>query len=504
MRIILAKKTWYFFGVVLVLVLVALAVFSGARSSNNDVVTATVDRGNVEAVIAISGFVESKNTADLAFPTTGKVTEVFVDEGAEVKAGEVLATLASDQLVAERNEALAALRLAEAQYDETVAGPTSETRTVSATKIQNARANLAQITDEYDKRVTNALRTLLSTDLEARAVSPQESATPPTITGTYTCDSEGTYTLEAYNSGAPSGYSYTLKGLSTGSYPAYTDQPASLDGCGLYIQFADGDNYGNSEWTISIPNTRSSYYVTNKNAYELALKQQASAVAAAENALDLALKEADLTLADARTEVVSQRQAAINQAYARIAAIDARLVDRSIVAPFDSVVTDVSILTGETASLEPVITVLADGGFELTARVPEIDITHVGPGQRAAVSFDAKKDETYPGTITFVSPVATEIDGVAYFKTTVELDETPSWIRAGLNADIDITLESTEDTLRIPERFLITEGPNTYVLKATAKGGSEKTMIGIEFTGNDGYVAVSSGLTEGDTVIAPN
>lgn len=497
MRIIFAKKTWYLFLACIILGTLAVVLFSGSRSAKQDVVTATVEKGNVETVVAISGFVESKNTADLAFPTTGKVTEVFVDEGNEVTTGEVLATLASDQLVAERSEALAALRLAKAQYRETVAGPTSEMRSLSATKIRNAEANLMQVTDEYKKRVTNARRTLLSTDLEAQAQNPQEDATSPMISGTYTCDSEGSYTLDVYSSGAASGYSYTLGGLGNGSHTVYTEKPAPLDGCGLYIQFTDGDIYANSKWIIEIPNTHSSSYVTNKNAYELVLKQQDTVVASAKNALNLALEEADVTLADARSEVVSQKQETINQAAARLASVDARLADRSIVAPFDSVITDVSILTGETASLEPVITVLADGGFELTALVPEIDITHVNSGQPATASFDAKKDETYEGIVTFVSPVATEIDGVAYFKTTITLNETPEWIRAGLNADINIITNQIKDSLRIPKRFVTEDNGTMYV-----SIGETKKPINILFTGNDGYVAIT-GLNEGDVVDLP-
>ena len=502
MQIILQSKTWYLIGVVIAVLFIIFFVARNNHSTNDNLVTAIVSRDDIEETVAVSGFIESKHTADLSFPVTGTVTEVYAEEGNAVRTGEVLATLASNQLVASRNEALAALRGAQAQYTETVTGPTDETKSVTEAKVQNAENNLAQVTAEYDKRVANARQALLSDGLEARATNPKDEATPPTISGTYTCTQEGSYVIDVYNSGAASGYSYTLSGLESGTDSVYVDQPDTLGTCGLYIQFVDGEKYGNTNWVVDVPNTRSENYLTYKNTYELALKQQASAVDAAQNVRDLALKEADLTLADARSEVVTQKQAAVNQQYARIAAIDAQLADRSIVAPFDSVVTDVSILEGETATLEPVITVLADGGFELTARVPEIDIIKVAVGQKAAVTFDAKSDTALSGTVTFVSPVATEIDGVAYFKTTITLDETPDWIRAGLNADIDIIVDDVTDSLRIPKRFLITEGDATFVL-LRLKGDDVKTPVTVAFTGNDGYVAIENGLNEGDEIVAP-
>lgn len=502
MRLIFHKHTYVFLAAALLIVAALFILISTLRSDESHLITATVTKGEVTETVSVSGFIEAKNTAELAFPVTGKVTEVFVDEGSTVEEGEVLATLASNALVAERNEAVAALRIAEAQYDEAVAGPTTEARAVSITTILNAEENLQRVKSEQERLVENARAKLLSDNLEAITTKADERATPPSITGTYTCDAEGTYTLEVYNSGAASGYSYRLSGLEEGGYTAYTDQPAPFGNCGLYIQFTDGDLYGNSTWTVAIPNTRSSSYITNKNAYELAKKQEANAIATAENALTLAKEEATNTNASARTEVVQQRTASIDQARARIARIDANIVDRSIVAPFNGIITDVSVIKGETATAEPVITLLAEDAFELIARIPEIDITKIAVGQTVATVFDARVAETLRGAITYISPLATEIDGVAYFETTIVLDEAPTWIRSGLNADVEIIVRSETDILTLPRRF-ITEHPDGTFTVTLAQGKKQVAKdIEILFIGNDGYVAIT-GLAEGDTVVLP-
>ena len=52
-------------------------------------VTATVDRGTVSELVSVSGFVEAKQVAEMAFPATGIVTAVLVEEGTVVTQGEV-------------------------------------------------------------------------------------------------------------------------------------------------------------------------------------------------------------------------------------------------------------------------------------------------------------------------------------------------------------------------------------------------------------------------------
>ena len=217
--------------------------------------------------------------------------------------------------------------------------------------------------------------------------------------------------------------------------------------------------------------------------------------------MTLAEEEAAVINASARSEVVAQQQAAVNEARAAVASIDAQIADRSIVAPFTGEIINVDIFPGETANTEPVITLLANTDFELTARIPEIDVTKVQPDQAAVVVFDAQPDTALAGNVTYISPLATEIDGVAYFESKITLAEAPTWLRSGLNADVDILVEEWVDTLRVPKRFIATEDDRHYVYLTEGEAVA-KTEITVSFFGNDGYAAIS-GLTEGDIVTAP-
>ena len=192
----LISYKWWIIG--LILTILFGFVFLGQQNSQEDVIKTVVERGDVTTVVSVSGFVEAVQTADLAFPTTGVVTDVFIREGDLVEAGEVLLTQAATRLVAERNQAVATLRKAEAQLAEVQAGASAETRAVSAANVNSAEDNLQKTKAAETEKVENARRTLLSSNLEALAKDSRESATAPPVTGTYTCENEGMYELNVY------------------------------------------------------------------------------------------------------------------------------------------------------------------------------------------------------------------------------------------------------------------------------------------------------------------
>lgn len=462
---------------------------------------ATVETGIVESIVSVSGVTRSRNTAELAFPTQGVVAAVPVKEGETVEAGTILATLGSAREVANLDKARADLAIAEANLENLIRGVRPEARAVTSAGVEAARAEVERVTKESNQAVDNARRALYSSALAAESTDPFESSPAPTITGTYRCTEPGTYTLRVYNSGAASGYSLGLTGLETGTYSVGIDQPVPFGTCGLQAQFADNETYQNTTWQIEIPNTRSSLYITLKNTLDLALTSRDNAIATAGEALRLSEKKQSLENANPLNTDIKTAEAKVAQARAALTEIGATLSDRSIVAPFAGQVTAVDILPGETAPNTPVITILAADAFEVVARVPEIDITKIALDQTARVAFDAKADELKTGRVSYISPLPTTIDGVAYFEVKIVFPEMPTWLRGGLNADIDIVTGASGDTSKIPTRYLITTDDGTFVRTLSGTTISSST-VDVLFSGNDGYVSIR-GLAPGTTIVAP-
>jgi RND family efflux transporter MFP subunit len=488
----------------IILTIVVMAFGVGNRSE--EVLTTTsVDIGSVREIVSVSGIAKAKQTAELALPVSGIVETVYVNIGDEVQAGDALVSLNKNALEADRQEALAAIAKARADRDELVEGPTESAREVTTINVETQEIALQNAIDNENQKVQNAYRTLLSSGLTAYSQDSEEQAIAPIISGTYTCDDEGSYLIETFSSNSESGYSFRMSGLEKGTFVASVDQPGVLGNCGLRIQFNPNSSYNRTKWDIDIPNTKSPQYVANRNAYALALTQRESAITAAKKALTLSEANSTNQNAPARNESVTRANASIDQAIARLARINATIADRTLTAPFSGIVTEIDIVAGETVTTSPVVTLLADGAFELTARIPEIDIGKLAIGQKVEMLFDARPNEITESVISFISLKATEIDGVSYYEATIELTETPSWMRSGLNADIDIIVKEQTNVLRLPKRFITNSEADTVLILTGDNRPDFRTAsktIEIIMEGNDGYVALT-GLNEGDIVVAP-
>ena len=501
MRKLLHSRSLYV-SLVAVAVIIVLSMVTGiGKKDPTPMITAEVERGDVRQLVSVSGIAEAEQSAELAFPVTGIVASVEVSEGDLVEVGDVLVTLDNRAQQADRQDALASLSRAVAERDELLAGPSESERGVTSESVDRAQEALDTTKENEARKIANAKRTLLSTNLTAFSDDEDADATPPTVSGTYTCDTEGVYEIDVFNSSARSGFSYRLSGLEIGTYVGSVDQALAMGECGLRLQFDESSNYFNTDWTIEIPNTKSSAYTASLNAYNLAVTQAESAISLAEQDLMLAQANATNDNAPARIEDVAKANASIAQAQARLARIDATIEDRILRAPFAGTITEIDILPGETVNNTPIITLLASAEFEVTARIPEIDIGKLLVGQKVEMVFDARSDETLTGEIDFISLKATEIDGVAYYEAMIEMDQLPEWIRSGLNADIEIVIEEESGVLRVPRRF-VTNTDGEYSVWQSNGERLATTTVEILLEGNDGYYAIT-GLNEGDIVVAP-
>ena len=502
MKKLLHSRSFYIVSAGLAVTFIILMMFGVGKKEPVKQITATAEVGVVQQLVSVSGIAEAKQSAELAFPVSGIVKKVNVKKGDTVQAGDVLIELERTALLAERADVFARVTQAVANRDELISGPTNSARAVTSQTLTQATELLATTRENEQRKIDNAYQALLSGSLTVYSNDPDEAASPPVVSGSYTCANEGSYRLELFNSGAQSGYSYYLTGIESGTYSASTQQAITLGECGLRIQFDPTSNYSRTVWNIDIPNKKSATYVQNRNDYALAVTQAQSAITNAEQAVILAEANATYSNAAPRTEAVIRANASISQAQAQLAIIDATIQDRILTAPFAGTITDISILPGEAASTLPVLTLLAEADFEITARVPEIDIGKLQTGQPVELLFDARSTQTLYGKIDFISPQATEIDGVAYYEALITLEETSAWLRSGLNADIDIIIEESTDNLRIPKRFLIESVENIYEVLTLQNNTISSTTVEVILVGNDGFVAVT-GLTAGDVLVAP-
>ncbi len=255
----------------------------------------------------------SGNSTNLSFVRSGRLSSVSVHVGDFVRQGEILASLDASDLAGAVDQAKGALDLARAQY--------------SSLDVQYSNAEKQQ-----DLLVANAYKTLLSSNLSAVAQDKYntnqtiDDSQAPQISGTYSCDKEGSYEVTPYSSGVPSGYSFNFTGLESGTGNVTYHTPQALGSCGLFIQFPTGF-YSSSKWIIDIPNKRSPMYVANKNAYDLAVTTRSQV-----------LNQFEANLGKNGSSDANIAQAAINSASGSYETALAAYNNTTIVAPIDGMV----------------------------------------------------------------------------------------------------------------------------------------------------------------------
>lgn len=481
------------------IVLMGLILNSFRGDPESGLITSQVDSGVVQKTVAISGYLEADNLVELAFPQPARVSALFVYEGETVEAGQLLVTSGSGAKAAERQKAIALLTHAEATRSTLLNGLTLEARKISSTTVAQAQSAYENTIATEDKKVSNSLASLYSTDLEARTTDASEENNAPTITGSFLCEETGTYNLEVYPSDTKSGYSFRYSGLEEGTLPVSFTQPVRLGDCGLSVQFEDNNSYKNTDWSVQIPNTDSNSYQQRLRAYELTLEQREANIQAAKYTLELARDSFAKDTASPRIESIIEANATVAAAQADVARIDALFSDEAIYAPFKGIVTNINSSVGEVAN-GPVLQLVTNDAFTLVARIPEIDIAKVKIDQKTRARFDASSDEILNGIVKHISPIATLIDGVSYYEANITLDSLPEWLRDGLNADISIVLEEKTSTSRIESRFIKRTEQGPFVVLRKNKV-SVPTQIEVSLVGTNGYTAIT-GLTEGDIVVA--
>ena len=114
----------------------------GQANHARNFITAPVERGAVASFVSATGTLEAQTTVYISSQLSGQIAEVYVDFNDVVKAGQPLARLDQESLLAQVNEARADLKMA--------------TATVNLQQATVERAKLTVITARSEQRLAEA------------------------------------------------------------------------------------------------------------------------------------------------------------------------------------------------------------------------------------------------------------------------------------------------------------------------------------------------------------
>jgi HlyD family secretion protein len=501
--------------IVILLIIGGIWYFAfGRPKTASNVSTDKVTRQNLQQTVLSTGQVVSSVDLSLSFQGNGVVKQVNVKEGDHVKAGQTLATLDQTSAHASLTQAQGSLAQAKANYETVAAGSTSQQITVSQkavnsaqVSLDNANAALANTKAQQDTAVNNAYNSLLNTTFSAIPGSGNTDNVSVTVSGTYTGNQEGVYTISIYATGA--GLKFQANGLESASGNVGT-QLAALGSNGLSIQFSATPTSSDT-WTITIPNTYAASYTQNYNAYQTALKTRDAQVSSAQSQVSSAqssLEQAQASLAQTQAQATSAQldsaKAQVLSAQGQVEAAQGTLNNTILKAPSDGTITSVDIKVGEQASASQEAVVLQDvGDMHAEANVSEANIASLKVGQSVDYTFDALGPDThFSGTVQTIDSASTIISGVVDYKVTANIENAPD-IKPGMTANMTILVAKKDNALAVPSSAVINESNGNYVrvIDDSKKLTYHEVQVQTGLQADGGLVEITSGLTEGQEIV---
>jgi len=179
--------------------------------------------------------------------------------------------------------------------------------------------------------------------------------------------------------------------------------------------------------------------------------------------------------------------------------IVAKLKTRNIIAPFNGVIGKRNFSDDIIVSESSIIINLEDASvLFVDVDIPEIYAPFVTTGLPADVKFSGNKKKIYEGIVeSTASRINTEKRSLA---ARIKLDNSSLEILPGSLLEITIKYND-RDSLGVPDTSVLLEGNKVYIYKVNKDNITKRTEIKIGAR-NEGYLEVTSGLNEGDTIVA--
>ncbi len=203
----------------------------------------------------------------------------------------------------------------------------------------------------------------------------------------------------------------------------------------------------------------------------------------------------------ASKSLLDQRERELSSARARLRAIESRLQDRLILAPFSGVVGLKNISVGALVEPGDVITTLDDDSIvKLDFTVPAIHLASLERGIPISARSPAYGDRVFDGTVV---SIGSRIDSVTRSITVRALiDNEDRLLKPGLLMTADL-LKNKRDAIVVQEEALIPSGKTNFVLvvdplESPVKAVRREVRIGVRRFGD---VEILRGLEAGEFVI---
>lgn len=384
------------------LIMLIATIFLVGCESNNTNANENIDQEifeNFTPVISATGTVVPEVWATLSISTGGTVSEIFVEENAVVKKGDVLIQFEGTERLA-ANLSAAELELISAKQ-----------------ALQTIQDNSALSEAEALQALTNA----------------QDSLRDMQIRLNYLVLPAGQENIdEAYANLVIAENNYKL---AKQAFKQHKDRPeTNVNRARTYSAMIQAEKLRDAA-------LRTYNYMTG-GANEIDVAQAEANVAYAQAALDVAVENYETLINGIDPEIFELAEARVKNAQNQYDAAQAALDDLTITAPFSGTITQVFVKESEWVNPGQAVIIIGDlSSFQIeTTDLNEIDVARIQVGSLAIITFDAISGLTVEAQVIRIATKSSPGTGVNY-KVILELLETPENLLWGMTAFVDIETE---------------------------------------------------------------
>lgn len=506
------KNKYYF--ILIALVLIGIIAYVSRDSSDEGLTKITAERLDLTQQVSVTGRVVPAQEANLAFQRGGRVAVVYKKIGDSVNRHDLIARLYNSDLYSQVQEAEAGLLIEQARLDELANGARPEDLAVQ-------EANLEQSEQDFSNLYLEAIIKLND------AFNKSDEAVRSKTSAIFSGSASGSFqlTFQACNLVGES-RATNLRLSSDRFLDEWQSQLSQLHDSHQRVQLEQALVSGRdrlvvfSDFLREISNVLSSGCARNNPQ----LDSHRAGVSAARPLVDNAIgsligveqslasqkslinkleKDLALTRSGTRPEQIAAQEARVAQAAARLQNTRAILETTYIRSPFSGLITRQDAKVEEVVSVGSVLTsIISRSNFEIESSIPEVDIAKIKIGDPAAVTLDAYAEKIFAARVSKIEPAGVVIDGVATYKVTLQFIEASNLIRSGMTANIDITTDSRDDVVVIPQRAVLDKDGKSVVRVSDLKTNQVKEVqVETGLKGSDGNIEIKKGLTAGAIIV---
>ncbi|MCJ7552192.1 MAG: efflux RND transporter periplasmic adaptor subunit [Anaerolineae bacterium] len=400
-----------------------------------------VRRGDLAILVTASGNVAVNERTDLLTRMPGIVAGVPVEVNEQVKAGQVLARMDTEDLVRSLRRTEIALELAEVSLGTVVEATDAEDIEVAELALTAAAkaVQVAQLGTETARIDADALR--------VQAQRAREQA---------------------------------------------------------YINLRDIQESGKDDEKARIAYAEAEAEEQAAELSGQATRQQSdAALQAARTRHEQAARALETLREGADTDTVRQQEILVEQARLRLEQMRRTLEDAALTAPHDGIVASIEIEEGTYQGAgASAFTLVDDSRHFVDVTIDEIDIGAITEGQTVEVILDAYPDAVLTGVVETIAPAASNVGGVVAYQVRVELTGPIESIRVmdGMTASVRITTETIPGVLLLPSWALRIDQDTVEIYTYVVEAGYPVRRTLETGQRNDTYTEILSGVSEGDTV----